>query len=335
MRFLRRFVLILETAGLVVTLSVCINDLTLNAFHGRIAQVHAVGTHVRDVTTFVQFLSDEHGPTHSIPEFTTGFLLQGGCCERGGRCFLRRLDLYIRYLVSSTYTGFEEYLCILFGLISCAFRLEIDVLPIDVRSGEPCIQFETAFRMECVDGPFPLSDQPDGHTLNPSRTQVVPHAHFAPQHRGQLKSYDTVKDPAGLLRVHEVHVHRAGRLYCRLDRGLGDLMENDPLGGNWVQSEHLAQVPADRFSLAVLIRCQPDLVRLPGDLLQFPDNLFLVFRYDIPGFVSLLDINAHVILLQIPDVSKATFYLEIIPEYLFNGLCLGRRLNDQEIFGHT
>ena len=112
-------------------------------------------------------------------------------------------------------------------------------------------------------------------------------------------------------------------------------MENDPFGRNRVQSEHLAQVPADRFSLAVLIRCQPDLVRLSGDLLQFPDNLFLVFRYDIPGFVSLLDINAHVILLQIPDVSKATFYLEIIPEYLFNGLCLGRRLNDQEIFGHT
>ena len=180
MRFLRRFVLILETAGLVVTLSVCINDLTLNAFHGRIAQVHAVGTHVRDIAAFVQFLSDEHGPTHTISEFTTGFLLQGGCCEGGGRCFLRRLDLHIRYLVSSTHTGFEEYLCILFGLISCAFRLEIDVLPIDIRSGEPGIQFETAFRMECVDGPFSLSDQPDGHTLNPSRTQVVPHAHFAP-----------------------------------------------------------------------------------------------------------------------------------------------------------
>ena len=63
------------------------------------------------------------------------------------------------------------------------------------------------------------------------------------------------------------------------DGGLGNLVKDDTRGLLLIESQHLTQVPADGFSLAVFIGCEPDLLGLLGLLLQFGHYLFLLFRY--------------------------------------------------------
>ena len=44
------------------------------------------------------------------------------------------------------------------------------------------------------------------------------------------------------------------------DSGFGNLVEDDTVGLLLIQSQHLAQVPGDGFSLTVFIGCEPYLL---------------------------------------------------------------------------
>ena len=61
-------------------------------------------------------------------------------------------------------------------------------------------------------------------------------------------------------------------------------MEHDAVGLLLVQSQHLAQVPGDGFSLAVFIGCQPHLLGVLGLLLQVADQLLLLIGDFIFGY---------------------------------------------------
>ena len=69
---------------------------------------------------------------------------------------------------------------------------------------------------------------------------------------GDLVAVEPVEDAAGLLRVDQGLVDLARVGHRRLDRRLGDLVEDHPLDRD-LGLERLDQVPGDRLALAVLI----------------------------------------------------------------------------------
>ena len=83
-------------------------------------------------------------------------------------------------------------------------------------------------------------------------------------------------------------------------------------------------MPAYGFSFAVLIRCQPHFTAFLCQALQFFYYLLFFFRDNITRFKVIVNINAHIVLLQVADMSIAAFNLKIFAEDLFNGFCLCR-----------
>ena len=75
---------------LVVLFTVKIMNLRLGSADGKPRKVDAVGTHVGDLTRFIEPLGHHHGLSHREAQFARCLLLQGGGGE--GRCgrFLRR-----------------------------------------------------------------------------------------------------------------------------------------------------------------------------------------------------------------------------------------------------
>ena len=109
------------------------------------------------------------------------------------------------------------------------------------------------------------------------------------------------------------------------DGGLRDLVEHDALRLLLVQTQHLAQVPRDGFSLAVLITGQPHLAGFLRLRLQLAHQLLLLVGNLVDGLQRLL-VDAQLVLLQVADVAVARHHLVVLAEELLNGLSLGGRL---------
>jgi hypothetical protein len=91
--------------------------------------------------------------------------------------------------------------------------------------------------------------------------------HLLPQNRRHLVAVEAVEDSPGLLGID----HAAVEIPRVVDRGL------DGVGGDLVKhhapyrhlgAEHLEQVPCNRLALAILIRCEIELVRVGQQALQ-------------------------------------------------------------------
>ena len=111
------------------------------------------------------------------------------------------------------------------------------------------------------------------------------------------------------------------------DGRLGDFVEHNAVGLLLVEAEHLAEVPRDGFSLAVLIGCQPYLLGFLGLRTQVCHQLGLLFRNFIFRFERLL-VDAQLFLLQVADMAIARHHLEVRTEELLNCLRFCRRLHD-------
>ena len=85
-----------------------------------------------------------------------------------------------------------------------------------------------------------------------------------------LEAEQSVHQAASLLRVDEVLVEVAGVGRGLVDRVAGDLVEHHPADRH-LRLEHLAQVPGDRLTLAVLVRREPQLICRGQRLLQLGD----------------------------------------------------------------
>ena len=137
--------------------------------------------------------------------------------------------------------------------------------------------------------PFPVDDEAGGDGLHPARRQF--RHDLLPQHRGDLVAVEAVEDAAGLLRVDEVGVERAG-VGDRLGDGRrGDLVEDHAVGGH-LGFEFLHQVPRDGLALAVTIGGEQEFVGGLEFLLQFPQRRFLVGGHDVEGCEVVVDVDA-------------------------------------------
>jgi len=123
-------------------------------------------------------------------------------------------------------------------------------------------------------------------------------------------------------------------LYGIEDGTLGNLVEHDARGVPLVQSEHLAEMPTDGLSLAVLIGCQPNVAGCLGAFLQVGHYFLLLLGNLIVGFESIF-IDAEFFFLQVADVSVRRHHLKILAKKFLYGLGLGRTLYDNQIILHT
>ena len=126
--------------------------------------------------------------------------------------------------------------------------------------------------------------------------------------------------------MDEIHVQVSAVCESLEDCLLGDLMEDHPSGLHlWLQN--LDKVPADAFSLAVLISCQYQFVGSLELALDLGDDLLLGLVYHIFRLVAVSHINAKVVLRKRPDMAVAGHYRAVRTEEASDRLGLGRRLD--------
>src|SRR3990170_1342367 len=108
-------------------------------------------------------------------------------------------------------------------------------------------------------------------------------------------------------------------------------------------------MPRDRFTLAVLIRCEIELARVGQELFQLPDLITLLTREDVQRFEIVIDIHPEarprLTLVgsrdlgrgrrEIADMPDRGLHDEVLAEDLGDRLRLRRRLDDHEGFGHA
>src|SRR5436190_14909849 len=99
MRFLCRFVLILERAGLLISFTIQLAHRSRDVPASGIAQAYTVGTHIGNMPVLVQLLSDEHRLRHTVTQFSRSLLLQGRGGKWRGRGTFSRFNTNVGYLV--------------------------------------------------------------------------------------------------------------------------------------------------------------------------------------------------------------------------------------------
>lgn len=83
--FLCSFFLGFVVGGIAVVVTELFGHICFDRFFGSRRHVDRVGSHVGDVSSFVEFLGDLHGLRDGESEFATGFLLESRCGKRCSR----------------------------------------------------------------------------------------------------------------------------------------------------------------------------------------------------------------------------------------------------------
>ena len=97
------------------------------------------------------------------------------------------------------------------------------------------------------------------------------------QQFGQLETDDPVKDPAGFLRMHQVHVNLPRLPEGFSDGIVGNFMECNPVNRIFRQAEFLSQMPGDGLPFAVRVGCEEDLPGFGSPGLQILHDIFFIF----------------------------------------------------------
>ena len=105
-----------------------------NVAHRRVAQAHAVGTHISDMPVLVKLLRDLHRSANAVTQFSRCLLLQGRRRKRRGRSPFAGFHPNIGYFVIGSDTSVQELFRILDAVLLLSFSFEGNGLP--VISGE-------------------------------------------------------------------------------------------------------------------------------------------------------------------------------------------------------
>ena len=111
-------------------------------------------------------------------------------------------------------------------------------------------------------------------------------------------------------------------------------MEYDAPRGLRLQPEHLKQMPGDGLSLAVFIGCEPYHLGLLGFLAEVGHQRLLVVGNLIFRFEAVGHVDAEIFLFEVADVAVGGGYYVVRTKEFSYGLCLGRRLDYDEVFCH-
>ena len=119
-----------------------------------------------------------------------------------------------------------------------------------------------------------------------------------------------------------------------LDAFLRYLVELDALGGLLAREKLVGQMPGDRFTLAVGVGREQDLVGRLRGLLELLDDLLLAGNDLVRLLEPSLDVDAE-LLGQVLDVALGGEHLVLRPQVLLDRLGLRGRLDDDERLSHS
>src|SRR5690606_20247691 len=167
----RRFVFIFP--DLQIIRAVILFDSPSNVSKCLIAQGNGIGSHITDVTRFVEPLSHDHGPFYVKIQFSACLLLEGG-----GRKWCRWFPG--QWLYFYAVNGKLRRLTILQKLPGLLDRakpppmLSFEFYPFTllIPNGENRRNLKEIGDLECIDFPFSLHHQFHSHRLNPSGAQI-------------------------------------------------------------------------------------------------------------------------------------------------------------------
>ena len=180
---------------------------------------------------------------------------------------------------------------------------------------------------------LPLHNNPDSNRLDTSCRET--RTDFPPEDRRELEAHQSIEHASCLLRIDHLQVYRARILQSILDGRLGNLVEYYPILLLLAQPKHLRQVPSDSLSLAVLIGCEPYVIRLLSSSSQSGYDALLVVRDLVLRVVVIIHIDSHTLGLEITYVSITGEHGKVFAQKLADRFRLCGRLNDKEMISHV
>ena len=285
-----------------------------------------------DVDALVQLLRHLHDPGGLEAEAFGRLLLHGGGGE-GGR------GLTVFFGVADRGDGENAVFGISddpLGVFGAGERLLFAVLAV-VTDGEGLafpvfergLHRPVLLRDKSRDLPLALYDDARGDGLDSSGGKSA--LDRLPEEGTELIADDTVKDPARLLTVDQIHIDRTGMLDRVLDRGLGQLVEGDAVSLFRIDPERRCEMPGNRLSFAVRVGREEDLGGVLRLFFQFLDHVSLSADVDIMRLEAVVDIDAETALRQVADVALGGGHLVICSEIPLDGVGLGGGLHDNQI----
>ena len=341
MRFLRRLLTFINVGlGREVILAEFLFNISPQVSHGFFGQAGRVGSHISDQADialpfqrhpFVQALRQHHGLFGRETEFPRSFLLQrAGDERRNGVALPLLLDDVLKFEGLAFRLGDQ-----LLGLFLIGnFRFLIADLLQFRREGGFLAAFEFGgdapvfFLLEAFDFLFPFADHAERDRLHPSRAE--PAVHLLPQQGADLVTDEPVENAPRLLRVDLVSIEFRRVLQRFLHALLGDLIEQHAVNLAFDQRRHLvADVMRDRFSLAIRVRSQVDIVHLLRRRLQSAQDLALAANGDVLRAEVIFNIHPQFLFGQVLDVPHGRLDDEILAHNLLERVHLGGRLDYQ------
>ena len=194
------------------------------------------------------------------------------------------------------------------------------------QGGENTVHAERRRAVELLDFVFALHNELHSYRLDAACRQR--RTDLAPQHRRQLEANETVEHATCLLGIHQVDVQRPRMCQCLIDSGFGNFVEDNTFHLSRIHFGHLHQMPRDGLALAVIIRRQPNRIRLRGFLLDVVDECFFVVQNFVLRFKVMGDVDTHALRREVAHMPLAGDYGIVLADELLDGLGLRRRLYD-------
>ena len=323
-------------------------DLSPHGVLGLVAEVHRVRTHVGDVATLVQALGDAHDLGGTEAQLAPALLLEGGGHERGLRRAAVGLLLHgahgdvgaVEGAGQRAGAGFVHHHDVRFGDAVAAEVLprgHLRAVEGDERGGERRAgggeEVDVPVRGGDEGDPLPLAlhDQAHRRALHPAGGQAA--VDPAPQHRRDLVAVQAVQQAAGLCGVDQPVVDATRVGDGVVDGGLGDLVEDHPLHRD-LRLQVLQQVPGDGLALAVFVRREVELVGVLHRGTQVLHHVLAAQGQLVGGLEPVVHVDLQPLARQVGHMAHRGAHVERVAEELGDRFRLGRRLHDDEGFGH-
>ena len=279
---------------LMVVLAILSQDSSLSCIDSQCAEVHRVGTHIRDMSRLVERLREAHGLRNREMQFAHRLLLERRSGERRCRRAMTRFVCHRGKGVGSRLAAFQEFERLLLSRKTMVeFGFESYAFAIQSHTHKLRHQAIGSHWYELLYLAFALHNKTYRYRLHAPCAQA--RDDLFPQHWRELEAHNAIHHAASLLRVHQVVVNIAGMI-DRLQNGLlGGVVEGDTAYLLLRQLEYLLDMPCDGLSLAVGIARQPHLVGLERLFAQRSHQLLLVLIYHIIRRIAIGKVNAHAI----------------------------------------
>ena len=235
-----------------------------------LAQVRRVGTHIGNVSRFIESLGHHHGFLHAEAKTRAGGLLQRGSDKRRARLAAGRFVFTLQHAVA----GFFKQRDGRHGFIT-AYRTEwlIAVVRylqrqcIAAWGGGAGVNFPVLFRNERFNFALALDHQTYRNRLDAACGQTA--GNFFPQQRRNHIAHHAVHKATRLLSVNTVNIQFARLFESLTDSILGNLVEHHAAIALFITTDNFPQVPCNGLPFAVKVGCEIDVVGFFRQLFEF------------------------------------------------------------------